>query len=64
MVDEVAAAAAPNRPPRYPPRSATPDDGEGLDLFRTVAPVLVKRYALPFAGALVVLYVLVRLIRR
>ena len=48
---------------RYPPRSPAADD-EGLDLFRTVAPVLVKRYAVPFVGALVVIYVLVRLIRR
>ncbi len=60
-----APAAAPSRPPRYPPTSsARSADDEGLDLFRTVAPVLAKRYALPFAGALVVLYVLVRLIRR
>ena len=49
--------------PAAEPAPSTADDG-GLDLFRTVAPVLVQRYALPFAGALVVLYVLIRLLRR
>jgi carbon monoxide dehydrogenase subunit G len=39
-------------------------DDEGLDLFRTVAPVLARRYALPVGGSLLALYVLVRILRR
>jgi uncharacterized protein len=37
---------------------------EGLDLIRTVAPVLARRFALPVGGALLVLWVLIRLVRR
>jgi carbon monoxide dehydrogenase subunit G len=39
-------------------------DDEGLDLFRTVAPVLARRYALPIGGSLLALYVLIRVLRR
>ena len=37
---------------------------DGLDLFRTVAPVLARRLAVPVAGALLVIWVLIRLVRR
>ena len=53
-----AAASAPPPRRRDPDRSTT-----GFDLFRTVAPVLLRRFALPVGGALLALLVLVRVIR-
>jgi len=49
-----------------PPRSSSPadDDDEGLDLLRTIGPVLARRYALPVGGGLLVLYLLIRIVRR
>ncbi len=65
---ETAPAAAPGaesaRPAPTRTSSPPPADDEGLDLFRTIAPVLARRYAAPALGVLVVLVVLVRLIRR
>jgi carbon monoxide dehydrogenase subunit G len=50
--------------PASAPGRGSPADDEGLDLFRTVAPVLARRYALPLGGLLLALYVLVRVLRR
>lgn len=61
------AAAEPVPAPEQPPVRAVPPpaaDDESLDLFRTVAPVLVKRYALPVGGALLVGALLFSLVRR
>lgn len=58
-------AARQSRPgsPTRSHRADSPADDAGLDLFRTVAPVLARRYAAPVGAALVVLYLVLRLIR-
>jgi len=55
------APPAASAPP--PPHAATLTVDDGVDLFRTIAPVLVRRYALPAGAAVLVLYVLIRVVR-
>jgi len=62
-----ATSADPESPVRPGPTAAARSEGVdnlGLDLLRTVGPVLAQRYALPVGGALLALYLVIRLIRR
>ncbi len=64
-VEEPAPAPTPVSPAAPPPRAATSNAvDDGLDLIRTVAPVLARRFALPVGAAVLVLFVLIRILRR
>ncbi len=66
--EPAAASTAPptaaSREPEPEPREAQQSESSALDLGATVLPVLAKRYAPYVVGALVVLFVLWRIIRR
>ena len=65
MGEEPAPVPTPAAPPAPapPPRASTSAVDDGVDLFRTIGPVLVRRYALPAGAVLLALVVLVRVIR-